>query len=180
MRREIKIILLVIITVFLTAGDSYSKVSFERLNGTDLGMGTGARAIGLGGAFVSIADDASAVFWNPAGLTQIKRGQLLFSADLPEDFSSAALVFKPPLRVLEKIKFTLGVSLINKLSFKGDSGNGTWDGYPSHLLDLSMIDIGDDFSGSIDSKTYDTRISLSFVCPRFKNLSIGVNILSID
>src|SRR5919206_1344466 len=28
----------------------------------------GARATGMGGAFVAVADDASAVFWNPAGL----------------------------------------------------------------------------------------------------------------
>src|SRR3954471_18410647 len=28
----------------------------------------GVRATGMGGAFVAVADDASAVFWNPAGL----------------------------------------------------------------------------------------------------------------
>src|ERR671910_2872383 len=30
--------------------------------------GIGARAEGMGGAFVAVADDASAVFWNPAGI----------------------------------------------------------------------------------------------------------------
>ncbi len=28
----------------------------------------GARALGMGGAFVAVADDATAVHWNPAGL----------------------------------------------------------------------------------------------------------------
>ena len=31
-------------------------------------IGIGSRAIGMGTAFVSIADDASAVYWNPAGI----------------------------------------------------------------------------------------------------------------
>ena len=75
--------------------DSNSEVDFDELNGSDLGMGIGARAIGLGGAFVSIADDASATFWNPAGLTNIKSDQLLLSADLPDDFSASSLVYKP-------------------------------------------------------------------------------------
>src|SRR5918995_2878831 len=30
--------------------------------------GIGARAEGMGGAFVAVADDASAVYWNPAGI----------------------------------------------------------------------------------------------------------------
>jgi hypothetical protein len=31
----------------------------------------GARAMGMGGAFVAVADDATAVHWNPAGLSQL-------------------------------------------------------------------------------------------------------------
>lgn len=36
----------------------------------------GARASGLGGAFVGLADDYSAAFWNPAGITQIEGAQV--------------------------------------------------------------------------------------------------------
>lgn len=38
-----------------------------------LSHGVGARALGMGGSFVSIADDATAAYWNPAGLVQIRR-----------------------------------------------------------------------------------------------------------
>ena len=38
--------------------------------------GTGARALGLGNAFTGIADDFTAVWWNPAGLGQIKKFEL--------------------------------------------------------------------------------------------------------
>lgn len=36
-------------------------------------QGAGARAIGTGGAFIAVADDASAVSFNPAGLAQLLR-----------------------------------------------------------------------------------------------------------
>lgn len=39
-------------------------------------VGSGARALGMGGAFISIADDATAASWNPAGLVQLKRPEL--------------------------------------------------------------------------------------------------------
>lgn len=35
-------------------------------------IGAGARSQGMGGAFVAIADDASAIYWNPAGLYQLE------------------------------------------------------------------------------------------------------------
>jgi hypothetical protein len=41
-----------------------------------LKMGVGARAAGMGNAFSPIANDASAVYWNPAGLTQVDRMEL--------------------------------------------------------------------------------------------------------
>lgn len=37
-----------------------------------LTLGPGARAMGMAGAFVAIADDGTAAYWNPAGITQIK------------------------------------------------------------------------------------------------------------
>jgi len=37
--------------------------------------GAGARAEGFGGAFIGLADDATAVVWNPAGLTQLERAE---------------------------------------------------------------------------------------------------------
>jgi len=40
--------------------------------------GAGARAEGLGGAFIGLADDATAIVWNPAGLGQLERTE--FSA----------------------------------------------------------------------------------------------------
>lgn len=41
-----------------------------------LPSGSGARALGIAGAFTAVADDATAASWNPAGLTQLERPEL--------------------------------------------------------------------------------------------------------
>lgn len=46
-------------------------------NGLNLN-GVGSKAIGMGGAFIGQADDYSAIFWNPAGLTQMKNSNISF------------------------------------------------------------------------------------------------------
>ena len=38
--------------------------------------GAGNRALAMGGAFVAVADDATALFWNPGGLGRVRRGEL--------------------------------------------------------------------------------------------------------
>ncbi|MFQ6618371.1 MAG: PorV/PorQ family protein [Fidelibacterota bacterium] len=38
-----------------------------------LEIGVGSRAIGMGGAFVGVADDATALYWNPAGISRLRK-----------------------------------------------------------------------------------------------------------
>ena len=47
---------------------------FEGL--TSLSLGSGARALGMGGAFLARADDATAASWNPAGLSYLRRPEV--------------------------------------------------------------------------------------------------------
>lgn len=56
-------------------------------------VGSGARAIGMGGAFIAIADDATAASWNPGGLIQLEKPEISIVAgyfDREEKFSSSA------------------------------------------------------------------------------------------
>jgi long-chain fatty acid transport protein len=53
--------------------------TFLTANGLNLN-GVGSKAIAMGGAFIGQADDYSAVFWNPAGLTQMKNSSISFFA----------------------------------------------------------------------------------------------------
>ena len=45
----------------------------------------GARALALGNNFVSIADDATAVYWNPAGLSRLQRHQIYLGTEHSAD-----------------------------------------------------------------------------------------------
>lgn len=47
------------------------EIDFEGF--TSLALGAGARAYGMGGAFLARADDATAASWNPAGLSYLRR-----------------------------------------------------------------------------------------------------------
>ena len=51
----------------------------------------GTRGIGLGGAFISSADDATSPLWNPAGLAALERGNLIY------DLSQGAVSFAYPI-----------------------------------------------------------------------------------
>ncbi|MGA6924948.1 MAG: outer membrane protein transport protein, partial [Desulfosarcina sp.] len=44
-------------------------------------VGSGARAMGMGGTFIAIADDATAASWNPAGLVQLERPEVSIVGD---------------------------------------------------------------------------------------------------
>lgn len=46
---------------------------------TFLRIGIGARAVGMGETFVAVANDPSAIYWNPAGLASLQRRELSFS-----------------------------------------------------------------------------------------------------
>jgi long-subunit fatty acid transport protein len=59
-----------------------------------LKIGVGGRASALGDAFVAIANDASALYWNPAGLSQFQSNEIFFShnewvVDINHDFLGA-------------------------------------------------------------------------------------------
>lgn len=50
-------------------------------NGLSLNS-VGPRALGMGGAFVGLANDATALYWNPAGLAGQKTSLLVFGSDI--------------------------------------------------------------------------------------------------
>jgi long-subunit fatty acid transport protein len=88
----------VILLLIYFASESYAQL-FPVLGGQRAGIstaqflkiGVGGRAAAMGESFIAISDDASALYWNPAGLAQFKTNQVMFShniwlVDINHDF----------------------------------------------------------------------------------------------
>lgn len=63
-----------------------------------LKIGVGGRASAMADAFVAVANDVSALYWNPAGLSQFNENQIIFShnewlVDINHDFLGAVYHF---------------------------------------------------------------------------------------
>jgi hypothetical protein len=104
---KMKYLKILVLAIILLSQKSFAQVDTENLKfETDaskrgsaaaamLNIGIGARAEALGGAFVAIADDPSALYWNPAGITQIRYVSLQVTKTnwfADTDFSSLDLV----------------------------------------------------------------------------------------
>jgi hypothetical protein len=61
--------LLILVLIVITVGGADAYV--HKYAAAFLDTGVGARALAMGGAFVAVADDATAAYWNPAGLAQL-------------------------------------------------------------------------------------------------------------
>jgi hypothetical protein len=64
----------------LSLNCSSQEFKFEEVSKfTNFNLGFGARALGMGGAFISIADDSTASSWNPAGIAQLIKPEFSMS-----------------------------------------------------------------------------------------------------
>ena len=98
----------------LLPGVAGSAQIFEKVgtfDGQFLKIGVGARAAAMGGAFVAVADDPSALYWNTAGIarvdpdvSQLQFNQAIWPADMK--FTQAAYVFH-----MKRIRGALGVNV---------------------------------------------------------------------
>jgi hypothetical protein len=76
--------------LFPTLGGQRAGISTAQF----LKIGVGGRASAMGDAFVAVSNDASALYWNPAGIVQTHNDQVIFShieylADIKHEFAGA-------------------------------------------------------------------------------------------
>ena len=88
-------VLALVIGLANASADEFSKVGTA--GAQFLKIGLGARYTALGEAATAVADDAYALYWNPAALASIEKTELAFTTvDWIEDVSVSYLAFAYP------------------------------------------------------------------------------------
>ncbi|MBN2426674.1 MAG: hypothetical protein JXB44_16745 [Calditrichaceae bacterium] len=71
---KIKPILLIMFTI-MSVNLCFTQTAEEAINLLEDEQGVGIKATSMGNAFTGLADDYTAIYWNPAGLAQLKKGE---------------------------------------------------------------------------------------------------------
>lgn len=120
--------------------------------------GSGARALGLGQAFIGVADDATALSWNPAGLTQLLKPEISFVYNSADGTSKLEDIRRQepisnnvgPLSNIEYASFTLPIKIAERsvvfsaayqsqLEFKNEGLQSQFD----YIVDTTNFDFAD-------------------------------------
>lgn len=94
--RKINICFLTILFLVLVGERAAGVIKVGTTGAQFLKVGVGSRAVAMGGAFVAVADDATTLYWNPAGLSRLsKNGVVLIHsewlADIDFDFAGVTI-----------------------------------------------------------------------------------------
>ncbi len=119
-------------------------VSVGKYSGEFLAIGVGGRPLGMGSAFVSIANDVTAGYWNPAGLSRLDYPQAMVMHD--ERFAGLVNYNYGAVAIPYKSDMTIGLSVI-RLGVDGIPDtrqalidlNGNLNLDDNELLDYSKI-----------------------------------------
>ncbi|MCX6830560.1 MAG: PorV/PorQ family protein, partial [candidate division Zixibacteria bacterium] len=81
-------LIIVLMVLLLLPGVLLGQAKVGTAGAQFLKLGVGARANGMGDAFVAVSNDATAMYYNPAGLTQLYDREVIFThVDYPAEIS---------------------------------------------------------------------------------------------
>jgi hypothetical protein len=94
----------------MMASSAVAGTGVAKYAGEFISLGVGGRALGMGGAFVALANDVTAGYWNPAGLSHMIYPQITFMHD--EQFGSLVNYDYGAVAMPLGFNSSIGVSII--------------------------------------------------------------------
>jgi Uncharacterised protein family (UPF0164) len=124
-----KILKKILIVLIVIQGVSAQQIA--KYAGEFLSIGVGGRALGLGGAYAALANDASAAYWNPAALARLNYPEFMLMHDerfggmVNYDFGAVAIPYSNNATIAVSL-MRLGVDGIPDSRDAGVDANGNY------------------------------------------------------
>lgn len=139
-------------------------------------MGVGAQEIARSGASVARTKDSYAIFWNPAGLSEIKSKEISLSSQVDGSLSPLnffGVAYAIPFERLG-IKVAVAFAYIPRLYMEA-SGKYYEDDFESIFLRYTLPGLSGNFDGTVKSKTDEFKLAIAVAPIRNPFWSIGAS-----
>jgi len=164
-----------IFSIFLTVATSInSQTVISKYAGEFMAIGVGGRALGMGGAFVAVANDVTSGYYNPAGLANVNYPQLAlmhaeqFGDLVNYDYGAAVLPFEDDM--------SFGISVM-RLGVDGipDTRNAAVDEDGNPVNNLDNVNYRLNTSLITEFSNQDWAFYLTFAKRQSEDFYWGVN-----
>jgi len=158
---RVRIIYLLMLMLLLLPGLLYGQAKVATAGAQFLEIGVSARAVGMGEAFIAIADDATALYYNPAGLTQLYEKEFVFThidyaADMSFEFGGMVYPLWSIGGIVGVGVYMLDAGDIPETTHEYPTGTGRSFGAKEYALGLSYArSLTDHFSVGVTVKLID-------------------------
>jgi len=181
-KRTAVLLVILIISLFFSTGSALALTTGSGSWSTDFRFNNpGARALGMGGAFIGVADDATAAFTNPAGLTILTRPELAAEYKYTQyktTGNTAVIAGGVPSGAFLESTTTNDVSGVSFLSFAYPTERATFTLFRHELVNLKTK-VPRQISTWNGDSTYNAKVDTYGIAAGFKivkGFSLGLNV----
>lgn len=184
-KRTTVLILSLIVALFFSTGSALALTTGSGAFNTDFRFNNpGARALGMGGAFIGVADDATAAFTNPAGLTILTKPELAAELKYTQYKNTGRTAVMTgggggvPSGAFWESTTTNDVSGLSFLSFAYPTEKATFTLFRHALVNLNtkIPPFRSDWSGNITYKSTVDTYGIAAGIKIVEGFSLGLNV----